>query len=257
MRAPESIAFKTSVQGSSPATVLQGGHYQLSGVSSGWNGAVLSVDQLLPSGYFGPPSNGVAGADLATAIAGDPVVTTVAANVGTLVSDGASPTQAHVTTLSGNWASLKTVVDAWLVLVGTFKTDFAAWVLTTKGFGVSTTTVEGNVTGIALPSYTAFAAALAVLVADGATPTQTHVGTANSAYGTLATAISTLHTLLGTISTNFNIAVAAIVALNFGMALTASGVTDGYLPPGDYRLSVGSGTPSAALSAALVSIPGE
>lgn len=32
--------------------------------------------------------------------------TTVAANVATLVADGASPTQAHVTTLNTNWALL-------------------------------------------------------------------------------------------------------------------------------------------------------
>lgn len=32
--------------------------------------------------------------------------TTVAANIATLVADGASPTQAHVTTLNTNWALL-------------------------------------------------------------------------------------------------------------------------------------------------------
>lgn len=32
--------------------------------------------------------------------------TTVAANIATLVADGAAPTQAHVTTLNTNWAAL-------------------------------------------------------------------------------------------------------------------------------------------------------
>lgn len=38
--------------------------------------------------------------------------TTVAANIATLVADGASPTQAHVTTLNTNWATLKALIDA-------------------------------------------------------------------------------------------------------------------------------------------------
>jgi hypothetical protein len=37
---------------------------------------------------------------------------TVAADVATLVADGASPTQGHVNTLNTDWTSLKTVIDA-------------------------------------------------------------------------------------------------------------------------------------------------
>lgn len=37
--------------------------------------------------------------------------TTVAANIATLVADGASPTQGHVTTLNTNWAILKGLID--------------------------------------------------------------------------------------------------------------------------------------------------
>ena len=50
MRAPESLSHKFSVQESTAATVLIGGQYQLAGVSSNWNGAVLTVDQLAPDG---------------------------------------------------------------------------------------------------------------------------------------------------------------------------------------------------------------
>lgn len=41
-------------------------------------------------------------------------------------------------------------------------------------------------------AQTPAAAAMAVLVADGATPTQAHVTTMNTAYGTLATAVATV-----------------------------------------------------------------
>lgn len=37
--------------------------------------------------------------------------TTVAANIATLVADGATPTQAHVTTLNTNWGTLKALID--------------------------------------------------------------------------------------------------------------------------------------------------
>lgn len=39
------------------------------------------------------------------------VYTTVAANIATLVADGASPTQGHVNTLDTNWAALKALID--------------------------------------------------------------------------------------------------------------------------------------------------
>lgn len=37
--------------------------------------------------------------------------TTVAANIATLVADGASPTQGHVNTLNTNWGTFKALVD--------------------------------------------------------------------------------------------------------------------------------------------------
>lgn len=37
--------------------------------------------------------------------------TTVAANIATLVADGVTPTQAHVTTLNGNWTLLAALID--------------------------------------------------------------------------------------------------------------------------------------------------
>ncbi len=41
----------------------------------------------------------------------DTLQATVAANVATLVADGASPTQGHVTTLNTNWGLLNTAVN--------------------------------------------------------------------------------------------------------------------------------------------------
>lgn len=38
--------------------------------------------------------------------------TAVAADIATLVADGATPTQAHVTTLNTDWGTLKTQIDA-------------------------------------------------------------------------------------------------------------------------------------------------
>lgn len=42
-----------------------------------------------------------------------PVTTSVAADVATLVADGASPTQAHVTTLNTDWGTLLTAINAY------------------------------------------------------------------------------------------------------------------------------------------------
>jgi hypothetical protein len=50
-------------------------------------------------------------------------------------------------------------------------------------------------------STTAVANAVAALVADGASPTQAHVTTLNSAWGTLLTAIGTLNTAIGAADT--------------------------------------------------------
>src|SRR5271166_2370205 len=47
----------------------------------------------------------------------DGLKATVATNVATLVSDGASPTQAHVTTLNTNWGSLKAALAYDVVIL--------------------------------------------------------------------------------------------------------------------------------------------
>lgn len=52
---------------------------------------------------------------------------TVAANVATLVADGATPTQAHVNTLNTNWAALNTSLNAETAL-GTAVTNALATV---------------------------------------------------------------------------------------------------------------------------------
>jgi hypothetical protein len=76
----------------------------------------------------------------------------------TLVADGASPTQAHVTATNLAYGSLKVHVGARLNFVAADKA--------------------------------AFEAALATCVADGASPTQAHVNSANSAYTTYKGGIS-------------------------------------------------------------------
>lgn len=48
-----------------------------------------------------------------------PATATVAANVATLVADGATPTQAHVTTLNTNWGAFLTGETAYRAAVGT------------------------------------------------------------------------------------------------------------------------------------------
>ena len=78
----------------------------------------------------------------------------------TLVTDAASPTQAHVTTLNTAY----------------------------------TTTLKGAATDWKYRKYTvadeaSLASAIATLVADAATPTQAHVNTANSALTTLLTSL--------------------------------------------------------------------
>lgn len=46
-----------------------------------------------------------------------PGLTTVSANIATLVADGASPTQAHVTTLNTNFTAFSTALGGDVVLI--------------------------------------------------------------------------------------------------------------------------------------------
>lgn len=55
---------------------------------------------------------------------------TVAANVATLVADGASPTQAHVTTLAASWALLNTALAT--VSASNLSISFDTSVITSK-----------------------------------------------------------------------------------------------------------------------------
>jgi hypothetical protein len=76
----------------------------------------------------------------------------------TLVADGASPTQAHVTAVNLAYQTLKVHVGARINFVAADKATFEA--------------------------------ALATCVADGASPTQAHVNSANSAYTTFKANLS-------------------------------------------------------------------
>lgn len=53
-----------------------------------------------------------------------PATTTVAADVATLVADGATPTQAHVTTLNTDWGTFLTSLTAYTGGVGNLSKDF-------------------------------------------------------------------------------------------------------------------------------------
>ena len=63
--------------------------------------------------------------DTVAAVAAQPSTTTVAADVATLVADGASPTQAHVTALNTAWGTFLTAQTAYNTAVGTANTDAA------------------------------------------------------------------------------------------------------------------------------------
>src|ERR1019366_581928 len=184
MRAQEAFNLSNKAAGTYPYSV-QGGRYMLS-AHAAWAGGSLTLKQALPDGstffplYLKPvawgataPASTASAADLATAISDEVTTTTVAANVGTLVSDGASPTQAHVTTLNSNWGTLKTAIDTWVTATNTFLTVGKAYMAAVAGFNVSgTEIVNADIASLVIPDYTAFAAAVGVLVADGASPTQ-------------------------------------------------------------------------------------
>lgn len=90
----------------------------------------------------------------------------------------------------------------------------------------ATTTVNTEIGTAVAP--TAVAAAIATLVADGASPTQAHVTTLNNAWTTYNTNLSSLNTDWGTYKTNLTAAVAAAnasitdvdVAISFQSTLT-------------------------------------
>lgn len=67
---------------------------------------------------------------------GAPVTTfdysAVATDIATLVADGASPTQAHVTTLNTDWGTLKTSLDAVAAENGDVYVSFDTTKITTR-----------------------------------------------------------------------------------------------------------------------------
>ena len=89
-------------------------------------------------------------------------------------------------------------------LLGTLNTDVAALVA-------------------AKVSVTAVANAVATLVADGASPTQAHVTTLNTAWGTLNTGITALHAAVDTVNTD-NTPLAATVNADLTVLFNASNI---------------------------------
>lgn len=73
-------------------------------------GCTLGGD--LGQGRFGSSAGSVPPAATSAAIAAGTLTTNVAAAVAALVADGASPTQAHVTTLNTAWGLLATAIAA-------------------------------------------------------------------------------------------------------------------------------------------------
>lgn len=71
-----------------------------------------TLGQSLGEGRFSSNSGSVAPASTSAATAAGTLTTNVAAAVAVLVADGASPTQAHVTTLNTAWGPLATAVAA-------------------------------------------------------------------------------------------------------------------------------------------------
>lgn len=103
------------------------------------------------------------------------------------------------------------------ILTGTVGTGLMATI--GQGAASSATLATAQADALAL-TYTAFAAALAVLVADGASPTQAHVTTANSAWTTLKTAIDLVVADVAAISAGPAISADVVLAVNGATVLT-------------------------------------
>jgi hypothetical protein len=74
----------------------------------------VTLNQALPGGQYS-----VSSGTLADPNGTAPATTTVAANIATLVADGASPTQGHVNTLNTNWGTFLTAYNLYAAGVGT------------------------------------------------------------------------------------------------------------------------------------------
>lgn len=87
---------------------------------------VVTVDKV---GQPGPTSFLLGGNGTPTAV---PSTVAVAADVATLVADGATPTQAHVTTLNTDWGTLNTALAAMVPETGDVYVSFDATKITTR-----------------------------------------------------------------------------------------------------------------------------
>lgn len=103
------------------------------------------------------------------------------------------------------------------ILTGTVGTGLMATIGQGAPSSASLTLAKADAAAI---DYTAFAAALAVLVADGASPTQAHVTTANSAWTTLKALIDTTVTDVAAVSAGPTISADVVLAVNGATVLT-------------------------------------
>lgn len=74
-----------------------------------------TLNQSLGAGSYSVDAKGLSDPSATAA----PATTTVAANIATLVADGASPTQGHVNTLNTNWGTFLTSETAYRAAVAT------------------------------------------------------------------------------------------------------------------------------------------
>lgn len=87
--------------------------------------AKATVNQALPEGHYNIDTQSVGGSGAVS-------TTAVATDVATLVADGASPTQAHVTTLNTDWGTLLAAINASNAVSGNVSIQYDASVVTTK-----------------------------------------------------------------------------------------------------------------------------
>ena len=116
-------------------------------------GATLNGD--LGQGRFNTSAGSVAPATTSAAIANGTLRTDVAAAVATLVADGASPTQAHVTTLNNAWGLLNTAIGnaATAAAAANVVLDVDTGVVTTQnGIMAALRELMQTVKGSGLPS---------------------------------------------------------------------------------------------------------
>lgn len=78
--------------------------------------AVVTFQGILRSDNSARAGSYYPGPDAVNSAVAAIVYTSVAADIATLVADGATPTQAHVTTLNTHWTALKALIDTAVAL---------------------------------------------------------------------------------------------------------------------------------------------